>query len=105
MSGENIFQKHDCLDVDCPERIDCCTTVRWRISRETFEDGVFREWWLLHEGARLYEENGVCWMQWPMRCSRVSEDGLRCMDYDNRPENCKRYVCDRMADGRLTGGD
>jgi len=105
MTNDNIFQKQPCLDADCPERADCCTTVRWRISREVFHDRVFREWWLLHEGARLCEEDGTFYMQWPMRCSKVSDDGLRCADYDNRPENCRRYVCRYMADERFVVGN
>ncbi|MCE5252315.1 YkgJ family cysteine cluster protein [bacterium] len=95
---KSIFERIRCEDVDCPERAECCTTVRWRISEHEYHDATFREWWLLHEGARLYEEDGVRYIQWPMRCRYVSEDGLRCMNYDNRPENCRRYVCQRMAE-------
>ena len=97
MESINIFERIRCEDTDCPERIDCCTTVRWRISREDYDDRRFRDWWLLHEGARLYEEYGACYIQWPMRCKLVSDDGLRCTDYDNRPELCRRYVCRYMA--------
>ncbi len=93
----NIFQKIPCEAIDCPERIDCCTTVRWRISERDFRDKLFREWWLLHEGARLYEEDGAFYIQWPMRCRNVSSDGLRCEDYDNRPDTCRLYACRRMA--------
>ncbi len=93
----SIFQKTPCEETDCPERIDCCTTVRWRIGERDFRDSMFREWWLLHEGARLYEEDGVFWIQWPMRCRNVSSDGLRCEDYDHRPATCRFYVCSRMA--------
>jgi len=85
-----------CKDVDCPERIDCCTTVRWQIREEEYYDEVFREWWLIHEGARIYKENGVFYIQWPMRCKNASEDGLKCLDYANRPLNCKLYTCRRM---------
>ena len=100
MDTTNIFERIPCLDADCPERIDCCTTVRWRISREEFLDQRFREWWLLHEGARLYEEDGVHYIQWPMRCRNASPDGLRCMDYENRPRLCREYVCNLMAGKR-----
>lgn len=93
----SIFQRTRCEDVDCPERVDCCTTVRWRIDARDFRDRVFREWWMLHEGARMYEEDGVFYIQWPMRCAKVSEDGLRCLDYENRPRNCRLYTCPRMA--------
>ena len=94
----NPFEpRRSCADTDCPERIDCCTTVRWRISRAEFTDTRFRDWWLAHEGARIYEEDGVCYIQWPMRCRNVSEDGRRCRDYDNRPELCRDYICRYMT--------
>ena len=88
--------KKSCLDVDCPERADCCTTVRWRISEEDFYDEHFREWWLMHEGARIYREHGTCYIQWPMRCKNASPDGLGCLDYHHRPVICRQYVCHRM---------
>ncbi len=97
MEEQNIFERIRCENTDCPERADCCTTVRWRISADDFTDNRFREWWLLHEGARIYEEDGVYFIQWPMRCKNASPDGLRCMDYDNRPELCRRYVCRYMS--------
>lgn len=97
MTERNIFERIRCEDTDCPERIDCCTTVRWRISEDDYTDRRFRDWWMLHEGARIYEEDGAYYIQWPMRCTKVSEDGLRCMDYENRPELCRRYVCRYMA--------
>ncbi|MHB9028208.1 MAG: CxxCxxCC domain-containing protein [Candidatus Latescibacterota bacterium] len=93
----SIFQKNPCLEADCPERAECCTTVRWRITERDFYDQVFREWWLLHEGARILEERGAHYIQWPMRCTKASEDGLRCTDYENRPLNCRHYTCERMA--------
>ena len=94
---ESVFERISCSDVDCPERIDCCTTVRWRITERDFNDRAFREWWLLHEGARIYEEAGVYYIQWPMRCRNVSTDGLSCRDYENRPDVCRQYACMRMA--------
>ncbi len=94
----SFFQKTKCEDIYCQERKDCCTTVRWRIGERDFRDGMFREWWLLHEGARIYEEDGVFWIQWPMRCRNVSEDGLRCEDYEHRPATCRLYVCRRMME-------
>jgi len=93
----SIFQKKLCIDVECPERSECCTTVQWRITEREFHDEVFREWWLLHEGARIFKYNGAYYIQWPMRCSKVSEDGLRCTDYENRAVNCRLYTCERMA--------
>ena len=89
--------RRSCLETVCPERADCCTTVRWRISRGDFEDWRFREWWCAHEGARIYEEDGICYIQWPMRCRHVSPDGLRCTDYENRPQLCRDYVCRYMT--------
>ena len=97
MEETNLFEKIPCKDAKCPERRDCCTTVRWRISSEEYSDSRFREWWLLHEGARLFKENGTCYIQWPMLCSKVSEDGLRCTDYENRPHICREYVCGYLA--------
>jgi Fe-S-cluster containining protein len=99
----NAFQKQRCEDIICPERAECCTTVRWRISERDFHDGMFREWWLLHEGARIYEEGGAYFIHWPMRCRNVSDDGLRCMDYANRPATCRLYTCRRMAENRGSG--
>jgi Fe-S-cluster containining protein len=97
MKQKSVFELIPCEDVDCPERIDCCTTVRWRISEREYDDSKFREWWLLHEGARLYEEDSNYYIQWPMRCRHVSDDGLRCMNYSDRPDICRHYVCKRMA--------
>ena len=98
MELKSVFQKKKCMDTDCPEREDCCTTVRWKISESDYNSNTFKEWWLLHENARIYEERGTYYIQWPMRCKNVSEDGLQCLDYENRPDNCKLYVCHRMAD-------
>ena len=67
-----------------------------------FHDQVSREWWLLHKGARIYDEDGAFYIQWPMRCRNVSDDGLRCMDYENRPATCRLYVCRCMA-GKMRG--
>lgn len=85
-----------CKDTYCPERIDCCTTVRWRISKSEYNDPVLRDWWLAHEGSRMYKEGDVYYIHWPMKCKYVSENGMECTDYNNRPLNCKLYVCDRM---------
>ena len=104
MKDKSIFEKIPCRDAECPERVDCCTTVRWRISKRDYDDRKFREWWFLHEGSRIYEEDGVFYIQWPMRCRNVSEDGLRCLDYENRPETCRLYVCSRMT-GKLFESD
>lgn len=93
---KSFLERIPCEEVDCPERIDCCTTVRWKISERDYRDEAFREWWLLHEGARIYEEHGSYYIQWPMRCRNVCQDGLRCMDYENRPLTCRMYVCRRM---------
>lgn len=95
---KSIFEKKNCLDTECPERADCCTTVRWRITKDDYNDSRFPKWWLLHEGARIGEEDGAYYIQWPMRCRNASEDGIRCMDYENRPENCRLYICWRMAE-------
>ncbi len=95
---KNIFEQTPCLEATCPEREECCTTVRWRISKEDYHDRVFREWWLLHEGARMVQEDEAYYIQWPMRCSKVSEDGLQCLDYENRPVNCRLYTCRHMAE-------
>jgi len=97
MEEQNIFERIKCADADCPERIDCCTTVRWRITLDDYKDRRFRDWWTLHEGARIYEEDGVYYIQWPMRCKNVSEDGLSCLDYEARPEICRKYVCRAMT--------
>ena len=102
MEEKSMFQKIPCDDVECPERAECCTTVRWRISRENYYNTDFKEWWLLHEGARIFKEDGAFYIQWPLRCRNVSEDGLRCMDYENRPKNCRLYACNYMADKHLT---
>jgi len=93
----SVFERIPCRDIDCPERIDCCTTVRWKISERDYNDTRFREWWLLHEGARIYEEDGVHFIQWPMRCRNVSPDGLSCLAYEDRPFVCRNYTCRRMA--------
>ncbi len=93
-----MFERTPCSEIECPERVACCTTVQWRISEEDYRDSRFREWWLLHEGARMFEENGVFYIQWPMRCRNVSDDGLRCLDYDHRPDTCRLYTCARMAE-------
>lgn len=98
MSENPFAPRRSCEETDCPERADCCTTVRWRISRADYTDPRFREWWLLHENARMYEEDGAWFIQWPMRCRNVSPDGLRCLDYENRPDICRGYVCRRMTD-------
>ncbi|MFC1607801.1 YkgJ family cysteine cluster protein [Candidatus Latescibacterota bacterium] len=94
---KSIFERIPCNEVECKERIDCCTTVRWRVSQRDYHDEHFREWWLLHEGARIYEEDGINYIQWPMRCKNVAEDGLRCLKYDERPEVCRQFVCKPMA--------
>jgi Fe-S-cluster containining protein len=99
---KSAFEKTPCTKTLCPEKADCCTTVRWRISEHDYHDPRFHEWWLLHEGARIYEEDGIFYIQWPMRCRNVSADGLRCMDYDNRPDTCRFYVCKHMTDRILT---
>lgn len=103
MEQRSIFERIPCSEVNCPERIDCCTTVRWRISERDFNDSDFREWWLLHEGARIYSEDGEYWIQWPMRCRNVSDDGLRCLDYENRPLTCRMYACRRMTGQDISG--
>jgi hypothetical protein len=98
MEEKSMFQKTPCEDIDCPERAECCTTVRWRISRENYYDTDFKEWWLLHDGARIFEEDGTYYIQWPLLCRNVSGDGLRCTDYENRPKNCRLYACKYMAE-------
>lgn len=98
MEKKSVFEKISCSDVICPERIECCTTVRWRISESDFKEESFRKWWLLHEGARIYEEDGVYFIHWQMRCKNASPDGLKCLDYENRPDVCRFYVCKRMAE-------
>ena len=102
MKEKSIFEKIPCSDAECSERIECCTTVRWRISESDFKDSRFRKWWLLHEGARLYKEDGAFYIHWPMRCRNISEDGLRCLDYENRPEICRLYVCKNMAEKKFS---
>ena len=77
---KSAFERIPCRNLDCPERIECCTTVRWHIGERDYHDRDFREWWLLHDGARLIEEDGMFYMQWPMRCRNVADDGLSCRE-------------------------
>ena len=72
----------------------CCKYFSFEIDEpETFEEFEDVRWYLFHEGISVHIDEGDWYISIDNKCKMVGEDNT-CMDYDNRPLICRKYVMD-----------
>ena len=57
---------------------------------ESFEDWEFVRWFLLHEGAGAFKDDGQWYILFHSKCKHLQDDN-RCGTYHTRPQICREY--------------
>jgi Fe-S-cluster containining protein len=60
---------------------------------ETFEEFEYVRWFLLHDRASVFKEDGDWYMLVHTKCKHLQDDN-RCGIYDTRPQICRDYTTD-----------
>jgi len=80
----------DVLCQYCPAK--CCRYFALPIDTPTdHKDFEYIRWYLLHEGATAFLEDGSWYLLVYARCRHLDDDH-RCMDYEHRPRICRAYT-------------
>ncbi len=84
-----------------PERLcefcdaKCCRYFALPIDKpSTFEEFDYVRWYLLHEGASVFVENGDWFLLVHSPCKELGPDN-RCRIYETRPQICREYSTER----------
>jgi Fe-S-cluster containining protein len=78
-----------CLCDHCPAK--CCRYFALTIEEpRDWEDFDFIRWYLLHERAAVFVEDGAWFLLVNNRCKHLGDDN-RCRIYHTRPEICRGY--------------
>lgn len=73
----------------------CCRYFALPIDTpENFEEFDFARWYLLHENATIFVENGSWFLMIQTVCKAL-DDKNRCKIYENRPQICREYTTDK----------
>ena len=76
----------------CPAK--CCRYFALNIDTpEDRKDFEFIRWFLLHEGATVFTEDGDWYLMVHAGCRHLRPDNL-CAGYENRPQICRDYTTD-----------
>lgn len=85
--------KDDCLCFHCPAK--CCCYFALPIEEPTeWEDFEFIRWYLLHEKATVFVDEGEWYLLVHSRCKVLRDDNL-CGAYETRPQICRDYTADK----------
>jgi len=69
----------------------CCRYFALPIDRPTkWKDFEFIRWYLLHEGATVFTEDGNWYLLVYAKCKHLGDDNF-CQDYESRPQICRDY--------------
>jgi Fe-S-cluster containining protein len=69
----------------------CCRYFALPIETPTeFSDFEYIRWYLLHDGAAVFIEDGVWYLMVYSTCKHLQDDN-RCGIYETRPEICRGY--------------
>ncbi|RIK77224.1 MAG: hypothetical protein DCC67_12915, partial [Planctomycetota bacterium] len=72
----------------------CCRYFALPIETpETFEELEYLRWFLLHERASVFKENGDWYLLVHTTCKHLQGDN-RCGIYETRPKICRDYTTD-----------
>lgn len=83
----------ECLCTYCPAK--CCRYFALPIDTPTeMEDFEFIRWFLLHERATVFIENGEWYLLVYSKCKHLRDDNL-CGIYEIRPQVCRDYTTDK----------
>ena len=70
----------------------CCRYFALPIDKpKDWQDFDYIRWYLLHEGAAIFTEEGCWYLLVQNRCKHLRDDGL-CDIYDTRPQICRDYT-------------
>lgn len=72
----------------------CCRYFAFPIDKPTdWQDFDYLRWYLLHERASIFVEDGCWYLLVHNRCKHLGEDQL-CGIYETRPQICRDYTTD-----------
>jgi Fe-S-cluster containining protein len=83
----------ECLCTYCPAK--CCRYFALPFDTPTtMEDFEFIRWFLLHDRATMFIENGAWYVLIYNKCKHLRDDNL-CGIYETRPQVCRDYTTDK----------
>jgi len=82
--------KDEVLCSYCPAK--CCRYFALPIDTpEDWGDFEYIRWYLLHEGATAFTEDGQWYLLVHAKCKNLGDDNL-CLEYPTRPNICREYT-------------
>jgi uncharacterized protein len=82
----------DCLCNHCPAK--CCRYFALPLDTpDTWKEFDYMRWFLLHEGATVFCEDGAWYLLVYSACRHLRDDNL-CGTYPTRPNICREYTTD-----------
>jgi Fe-S-cluster containining protein len=48
--------------------------------------------WIEYHGIKVVDKNGKQWIKIPNQCDKLVDN--KCSIHDNRPDNCKIFICE-----------
>ena len=74
--------------MNCGKCSKCCESMMFEIK------DCDHEYWVRLHGVEVREFQGKTWAYLPIPCQKLKEG--HCSVYQERPEMCKRYYCDKF---------
>lgn len=72
----------------------CCRYFALSIEQpETIEDWEFIRWYLLHDAATVFQDEGSWYLLVHTKCKHLQDNNL-CGIYETRPQICRDYTTD-----------
>jgi Fe-S-cluster containining protein len=75
----------------CDKCSDCCTNVQFELFSEDHE-----RWARLHD-LKVVSNDGRKFVRFDVPCTKLKKG--RCTIYEERPQMCKRFYCDKFFKG------
>lgn len=84
---------HECLCSYCPAK--CCKYFALPLETpDTWKEFDYMRWFLLHDGATVFTEDGQWYLLVYNKCRHLRDDNL-CGIYETRPQICRDYTADK----------
>lgn len=81
----------------------CCRYFALPIETpEDWDDYDDIRWYLYHENVDVFVDEGDWYLNVRNKCTQISEEDYKCMNYDLRPKICRGYTedtCDLTSEG------
>jgi Fe-S-cluster containining protein len=78
------------MSINCQRCGDCCRDIILPLRIKLDEDDIR---WVEYHNLKVIEKEGQQWVKIQNPCSQLKDN--KCLIYDNRPENCQIFICQK----------